>query len=429
MSDYEANIYNAPVMFFLGAGASVPLGLPTTAGFWKDLKSRPIQPQEAHELLLQLEKDISDNGVTDIEMILDRLLDWETQAQRFAEHPVSRKLTDVQERLADNIARQAHQAILSRVVDTYGDVNPNDAASLWNAVFKGIWNLGIRTLPVFTTNYDTVIEQAVLFSEDLQRADAQVAQYDNEESGQYNQVAPQGYITLRDGFKLGHREFASWDKWEFHGYDEDPDRLTVVLSKMHGSVTWTFVSGRDDESQLEGPLEEYGYDPGEDSVGLLPPGVGRDPMGRTTAIHYPYLSKPLPDYELITVPYNYFLSCLSGCKLCISIGSKFRDGRIIETLVEGAMVRKGYAYSTNQQGQKSWIDPKAPELAMLGTREDRDDLAIMTVAPAPDHLMLRKKISARPENPAINVIPVDSEFNSEAANGIMDKIQRMIPHD
>lgn len=431
MSDFAKDIEQAPVVFFLGAGSSVPLGLPTTSTFWKDLKERPIEPQEAHDFLLQLEKELSDDGVLDIEVVLDKLLDWGKQAQQFASHPVSSRLANVLESLDKNVARQAHQAILSRVVDTYGAVHEYDAARLWTPIFEEIWNLGIRTVPVFTTNYDTVVEQATMFSADMLKSDRLNADYDYEGKGKYEHTAPEGYVTLRDGFRLGHREFASWNKWEFHGYDESPDQLTVVLFKMHGSVTWSFIPPNDHDEQVEGIDGGDEFDSSDVHVGLLAPGTGRDPLGRTTAVHYPYLTKSPPEHDIFSVPYTYFQSCLMNCKLCIAIGSSFRDESVMKTLIEGAMFRKGYALGRNKRGEPEWSKIGEGDLAdlpegLLRDREETDNLRVLTVAPAPDHLILQRWIRDHPEHPPIEVIPLETPFEQSSTSIIVAKIKELI---
>jgi hypothetical protein len=88
MSDYSEKIERAPLIFFLGAGASVALGKPTTVGFWKQLKDNPLSPEEAHGLLLQLEKDIGGAKPIDIEIILDSLQDWELEANKLWTAPL-----------------------------------------------------------------------------------------------------------------------------------------------------------------------------------------------------------------------------------------------------------------------------------------------------------------------------------------------------
>ena len=425
MSSYSEDIQKAPVIFFLGAGASVPLGMPTTATFWKNLRERPIEPPEAHRLLLELEKDLSANGVVDIELVLDRLLDWETQAEQLGKHSVTRNLTQVQESLANNIARQAHQAILSRVIDTYADVNPDDAARLWSPILERLWTLGIRTVPIFTTNYDTVIEQATLFSTELIRMDRLNEEYADQPETLHHS-APEDYLRLRDGFKLEHREFAHWEPWEFHGYDERSDELTVTLFKMHGSSTWSFIPKQDNVSELTPEISDNESDGLSDEIGLLPPGVGRDPLGRITAVHYPYLSKPAREHDMFWVPYSYFESCLQDCKLCVAIGSSFRDNEVFQAIVDGSMYRKGFGRRLKDNGETEWIEPGESGLPIGLVRSKQDDLKILTVAPDPDHQILRKKINDHPRKLPIEVIPFEASFGEDSTRLIVDKITKLI---
>ena len=428
MSDFSEAIGQAPVIFFLGAGASVPLGKPTTSGFWRQLKDDPISPSEAHELLLDLEKSLIEGGLVDvdIEVILDQLLSWEIEAAKLAQHPVSKKLETVQGSLKENIARKAHEAILSRVVDTYGDVSEIDAYGLWGPILEEAWTMGIRTLPIFTTNYDTVIEQAILFSDDTIRMDNFNRDYDYSDNKSPQHNVPKGSFALRDGFDVAHREFARWRDWDFHGYDEDQSKLTVPLFKLHGSVTWNFL----DPTETEMPdAEEYlfGLSDEESEVGLLPPGVGRNPLGRSTAIHYPYLTKTLRAHPIFEIPDRYFLTCLLDCKLCVAIGSSFRDKQVVDTLVEAAMFRKCYSYRLAQDGTKQWFKLSDTDLPATGySKHESADLRIITVAPEPDHLALEKRLRDYPEMPPIEVIPLNDGFSKESVGMIVELLKKSL---
>lgn len=413
MSDYSEEIERAPVIFFLGAGASVALGKPTTLGFWEQLKDNPLAPKEAYELLLQLEKDVGGAKPIDIEVILDSLQDWELEADKLAQHPVSKKLGIIQESLSDNLARQTHQAILSRVIDTYSEVNHNDAYSLWGPIFEEIWALNIRTLPIFTTNYDTVIEQAVLFSDDILRSDKVAAKYEASDSKEYQHLTPERYLTLRDGFSSAHREFARWDHWDFHGYHEDEAKLAVTLFKLHGSVTWSFIDLEEHEERIGDRL----YRRLDGDVGLVPPEAGRNPLGRTTAIHYPYLSKSVPSHDIYDVAYNYFRSCLMFCKLCVAVGSSFRDEKVVEAIIESALM-KTIEPTRKKRRKQGWKE--------IPIRHEGNKLKILTVAPEPDHFILQKMLKDHPKNPPIEVIPCEGKFDKDTTPAVMDSIKQLL---
>ena len=69
----------------------------------------------------------------------------------------------------------------------------------------------------------------MLFSDDILRSDKFAAKYEASDSKEYQHMAPEGYLTLRDGFSLAHREFARWDHWDFHRYHEDKALYTCIV--------------------------------------------------------------------------------------------------------------------------------------------------------------------------------------------------------
>lgn len=407
MSDFSEQIEKAPLIFFLGAGASVPLGKPTALGFWEQLKENPIEPPEAQQVLLGLEANVrarDKDAVIDIELILDELVRWEDSAAEFATNPVSQTLQSLKENLSENQARVAHQALLARVVDVYADVNEYDAYALWGPVLEWAWSTGIRTLPIFTLNYDTVIEQAVLFADDAIRADQFNSEYGG---GDAKYHADPGYLALRDGFDLRHREFATWDNWNLHGYDEDPDTLTVALFKLHGSTTWTFMDLHVEEIEVGGRVFRQLSGP----VGLLAPGLGRDPRGRTTAIHYPYLTKDVAAHDIFNVPFAYFGSCLRNSKLCVAIGCSFRDERVVEAV----------ATSTNTKGLEL---PSGVKYAPM--RETATPLEILVVAPSPDDARLAHALDAKYDELAVEVLSTDAKFDVSYVPQLLERIASLL---
>jgi hypothetical protein len=212
---------------------------------------------------------------------------------------------------------------------------------------------------------------------------------------------------------LAHREFAIWNNWNFHGYHEDKAKLAVALFKLHGSVTWSFI----DPEEHEEKIGDHVYQRLEGDVGLVPPEAGRNPLGRTTAIHYPYLSKSVPSHDIYDVAYNYFRSCLMSCKLCVAIGSSFRDEKVVEAIIESALI-KTIEPTRKKRQKQGWKE--------IPIRHEGNKLKILTVAPEPDQVILQKILKDHPKNPPIEVIPFEGKFDKDTTPAIINSIKQFL---
>jgi hypothetical protein len=305
---------NAKVVILTGAGASLPLGRYTTKEFVDHCLQTAspsllaMRDQLIRDCLEAIEQRAKVDG-WDIELILDRL---ERQAEAclllarengFARH--------LQQRNGDRVASYGHamqkvaDAIYDEVIRHYSGVNAERAAALYRPLlvdFLTVWFRGSpevdlgRTLPFFTLNYDTAVEAAA-------------------------SLLPE--VRLIDGLeRVAGATERRWTRTVFERIEEDRERITVILSKMHGSVRWGRV----------GPKGNGGQD---DIIAELPTGVGKDPGDYKHAVLYPTLAPKPVDVEPFRTGYRIFRECLRGARVLIAIGTSLRDPEVTAAIRDG----------------------------------------------------------------------------------------------
>ncbi len=309
------SITQSRIVFLTGAGASVPLGLPTTSGFLNRFveSALPKRFAGAPEGLWRLARDrLTQREPTDIEVVLQELEGVETWSTRLgADFPFFQAATDGfrptlgNSSLADNDvngiadllardltstlnefaawSRQLAGSIYDEVIACYGSVDSTRAGELYRGLLGVLDQFDmvdpIRTVPFFTLNYDIAVEQAV------------------DELG----------LDLVDGFDrraAGRR----WTPMAYQDYVERAESTTVVLTKLHGSVRL----GRNEAGEL---IE-------------LPAGTFRDPAPHRHALLYPTLGPKLLDEEPYRTNYSMLRACLMHAEMCVVIGSTLRDAEL-----------------------------------------------------------------------------------------------------
>lgn len=290
-------------ILFLGAGASEPLGLPTTDGFLDKLKERLGNPES--EMIEAIEEA---DGVNTLDDIMRELLDvvpvrgtgvgiealltdpWKHSGPKsYATRGGARSSDTKFERMKREVRKAQERAsgILQTLVNLLYDLyawneklDENDAVLAPYLNLLTILNNG--HMPVFTTNYDLHLES-------------------------YRQ---NGY-TINDLF--GNAAGSPVPVWQGANlWDYGPK--CINLFKLHGSVHWELRG-----SKLAAPSPERinisapsGY---EDLIVLpgTPAGLQRN-------------QEPFLTY------YDYFDDYLSKTDIVISIGHRFDDNEITATL-------------------------------------------------------------------------------------------------
>lgn len=294
--------------FFLGAGASKALGYPTTKEF-KDILATKLDdkfqadgnlPEGEKILLTTLRQKI----YPDIEYVLDfwkRLLELKNKE----EYKVLSDFLNSNHFAVsfDDIyrTRQVQQAVLK----TYFDYNESlidyvtnilystyslnsDSAQKASTVYSPLLTLVNNSrVDIFTTNYDSVIEQYCKGSE----------------------------WKLIDGFK--YDEESELKKWNPLLFDENTDRKCITLYKLHGSLNWKQhkkhgIVKLDVEKIMK---DNWEYD---DDLLIKPTLTPKEEEG----------------YEPFKTLFSHFDERIKRDNTCVVIGYSFRDRRVNEIFNE-----------------------------------------------------------------------------------------------
>lgn len=266
------------VSLFLGAGASVPYGMPTTRDFKDRMATgRADDPEWA----------VAMAGGEDIEEVLTAVMEVarlpDTRGGRHLEsrHPQIMKSIESMRRLEDLIKHEIHEAY---------SWDPRHNAALDSVL--GAW-LGLigefgHDIVVFTTNYDRSVEEYCSLHGDR--------------------------LGYADGFEPDStRDYMRWagmrgaGSWGVSGTGMPPQQLRLL--KLHGSLGWK-------RHATHGPVrvnyEKKSSDPNQQDL-----------------LIYPSLS---PKDEEADEPYatifSHFREQLMSSDACIVVGFSFRDERI-----------------------------------------------------------------------------------------------------
>jgi hypothetical protein len=291
-------ICKQPLVLFLGAGASQPLGLKTTPEFWEWLH---FNSGFDFNLLSAIADCIHPSeelgGKPDIEAILD-ILEKINEGRQLEEKisksssfkyskrpPVVETKPEVSEAKLAQIFKgppiwlEISERIKDLVVSHYSQVDEEEPFEIHN-ILLGLANE--RLLPVFTTNYDLAIEKA----------------YELVGGNRFNLV---------DGFSRGKKVIPQWSRSAYEDYE--PTERDVIFFKLHGSVDWVRTpTGRIQRVESR----------------------QRDPGGMKTEIVYPSRLKREIHEEPYRTNYDYLLACLLYAKVCAVIGFSFRDQEIVD---------------------------------------------------------------------------------------------------
>ncbi len=169
--------------------------------------------------------------------------------------------------------------------EVYGnDLDGSKVDKLYSPLLKVLGRHSSQDfIPIFTTNYDVAIET----------------------------YARQGNVKLETGFESTHTGNL-WKPSRFHQFQPIAGTQSIVLFKLHGSLTW---------HRKENTIISTG----------LPV---RDPTGYKSVVVYPTETKEFPDEEPFRTMHDFLRGCLRVAKLAIVIGYSFRDLRIRHIMVD-----------------------------------------------------------------------------------------------
>jgi len=311
--NYEP-IPDCKALLLLGAGASMPLQLPTMADFWQIIQANcnTSEEQFAMSMLLNAAKDETTHLPPDLErvlMMLDRYkayfdVLWEDPHFGLEDSMKYRLSVPFQplfpwshEKPLEQFMRRCSQSsigisrimdMVTRLMDAFytKQLDEADVVNLYKPLFSSLGNLfGDNRTIIFTTNYDTAIEQ--------------YCRYEG--------------IRLLDGFQKTGPSLI-WNPVEYH-QELDPGIKALMLFKLHGSLTWRKIGNE-----------------------IIEFGMSARSMPGDTALIYPTETKEYPYEEPFKTAYKFLDRFLKTAEVAIVIGYSFRDRGITYIIDEAQSI-------------------------------------------------------------------------------------------
>ena len=211
----------SPVVLFTGAGASVPLDMPTMVGFRKRFLDRLTGNQKVlWENVVMLtaknfEEELSGVNIEQVLTYIERCLFsyselltlWRDILQRNEGDPLP-TIPELEE--FRQLLWTTRTDILDEICATYAEPDPSKTISCYEPLFKMLAETaGQSVTNVFTTNYDLTFETLVT-------------------------ELPDDY-ELSDGFR---KDRSGEEVWQNDYVPTCQKKHSIVLRKLHGSTSW-----------------------------------------------------------------------------------------------------------------------------------------------------------------------------------------------
>ena len=275
------NLRVAPATLFLGAGASRAFGFPTTKEFLRVLPER-LPPGKTRDLLNYL---TGTPEITDIEhvlSVLDQVVELENPLLKYMAHHKIPMYMMTWKDFADTAAL-LRARIRDELFRLY-EFDPDKRGTIQSS-YEGLLDDmcgNADCMHVFTTNYDSVVEEGLVNSEK--------------------------YLVI-DGFRRRDSGPAIWDSRILrHPKRIQRRKKHVFLYKLHGSLRWRL--DKDSTGIMRVETEEKAAKDSRMFAGNI--------------LLYP-ASKVAPTTEPFGTLFNLFRSNLFASPKCIVIGFSFRD--------------------------------------------------------------------------------------------------------
>lgn len=308
------SITRQPVVFFLGAGASAPLGMPTTLNFRRILLKTSSKTDR--QLVNALYESATNRYRIPADSInLERFLEflhelrlglWIMSRSNFSE-PISPAIAELSFDSWAEVDLKINRVrwnILNLLHSVCGDCPAHKVADLWSPIFDKLREY-TTVFPVFTLNYDWTFERLCIARDDLYK--------------------------LCDGFTSATG--GNWSAQHFSLFNPSQDKTDICLFKLHGSTCWV------GDIKSLGPLDnsdnepKYGFE-SEDScpLELVYPGHQREVWLGDESWHMPGIDSSLfstwRQEEPYSILYNHLDECLTNAKIVVVIGYAFGDNEI-----------------------------------------------------------------------------------------------------
>jgi hypothetical protein len=315
------DICGSKVILFLGAGASASLGLPVMGPFM-DLLEQEIG--DAGLMITLTNMYSGDPSSKDLEVIFERMGEYQSLAQHLKNdrnlQPLFHQgdLDKLMNRVA-RLRRLTERLILS----TYASVDADKVVSLYNMFVHFLAFLeGTHRIVVFTTNYDTAMEDLV---------DAVTEEFE-----------------LVDGFTPGStRVWKPEIVFDLYQANALTHKTDLLLFKLHGSSSWYHRKSTDQIVKQGGMFVRLSGNPDYENTVVWPAQTKGVPSG-------PYETN-----------YAYLQHCLNQAQLCVVVGFSFRDEEIRRHFTR--------AIAENHTLRLAVVDPDAETIMQkkLGIREGK----------------------------------------------------------
>jgi len=278
-----------PVIFLIGAGASISLGIPAMKGIYKSFmnKSKSGISEEDKKTCKMLTEDLEINkDLEDFLLASNLILQFKNNSlnklveKSIANRGASRKLDDYKRKLNKHIAaiESVRKNILSHMSKICFKFDRVKSCNLYTEFIKALIK---KDYPIFTTNYDFV----------------------------FDHVAKENNLNINDNFiQKGQRNI-----WNSNIDFDKSNALTLI--NLHGSVTWYSNNNSEIEKILyETPLNQLG-----EEINRL--------------VVFPTRFKDIYDQHFFAL-YSLFLSLLKFAKVLIVVGHSLRDEYLRAGIIE-----------------------------------------------------------------------------------------------
>ena len=287
--DKKTNKQSPEVIFLIGAGISVPLGIPAMQGIFKafmDKKKSKITDKEKKICKMFTEELGVSEDLEDFLLEANRIIESkDSSLTRLMEKSISprrsgSRVRDYTATLNDHIkdVRAVRKKILKFMADTCFKF---DRISALNLLYRFVQVVASEGYPIFTTNYDFALED----------------------------VANEKGISVQDNFvRKGQRHI--WNR------DIDfPTGNALTIIKLHGSVTWYVDKA--------GVIERINYDTNKNTAGHE---IER-------MVIFPTRFKDICEQHFFAL-YSHFLSALATARCLVIIGHSLRDDYLKSAIIE-----------------------------------------------------------------------------------------------
>jgi hypothetical protein len=285
-------ITQSPIVLFLGAGASVPLGKPTMEQFVARLADQITSENEASLLsvLISARGHDLEAILTDLETFLS--LQYVTSFVFDRQNPSAYEANR-------SDAANLRSLIRHSIIREYRSIDTQRAVEVYQPLFDTIFSHvdpATCCLPIFTTNYDLAIESLGV---------EQFSEYDFIDGMEDDPFQRQSY----------------WNPMQFESFRIGRQVRPIVLFKLHGSVNWMRITSTGRIVQSLPMYDVIDSDEYQNTIIY--------PAGNKVATTEPYLTG-----------YHYFARCCEYAKIIVVIGYSFRDYDVLSSLLKARRINE-----------------------------------------------------------------------------------------